>query len=74
MYNSIVSPGEKGEQGEEEWKVSDCLGRPEVVFLVKLICTAQWGGEGEEVQMEKCLAGDVGVTVVRGIWGGAGRC
>lgn len=35
-------------------------GQPEVVFLVNLICTPQRGGEGEEVQMEKCLVGDTG--------------
>lgn len=65
-------PRERKEQGKGEKDKSDCWGRPEVVFLVKLICTPQQGREGEEVQMEKCL---VGVEVlVGGMLGGAGRC
>lgn len=46
-----------------------------MVFLVKLICTSQWGGEEEEVQMEKCLVGDAGGG--DGGWdirGGTSRC
>ena len=35
-------------------------GRPEVVFLVRLICIPHQGGEGEEVQMEKCRVGEAG--------------
>lgn len=59
MYNSIMFPCEEKEQGEkkEEEEDSDGCGRPEVVFLVKIICVPQWGGEGEEVQMEICLVG-----------------
>lgn len=68
-------PRERKKQRKGEKDKSDCWGRPEVVFLVKLICTLQRGGEGEEVQMEKCLAGDMRVEVlVVGILGGAGRC
>lgn len=43
-----------------------------MVFLVKLICTSQWGGEGEEVQMEKCQVGDTGVEVMVGGISGVG--
>lgn len=50
-----------------------------MVFLVKLICTPEWGGEGHEVQMEKCLAVEaaVEVIVVVGGWdirGESSRC
>lgn len=38
--------------------------RPEVAFVVKLICTAQLRTVGDEVQMEKCLVGDTGVEVI----------
>lgn len=37
-------------------------GRPEVVFLVKLICTPQRGREEEEVQMEKISSGGGGAV------------
>lgn len=37
-----------------------------MVFPVKLIYTAASVREREEVQMEKCLAGDTGVEVVQG--------
>lgn len=67
--------GRWGEGDEEEEEESDCCGRPEVVFLVKLNCTPQWGEEGEEVQMEECLVGDTGGG--DGGWdirGGSSRC
>lgn len=38
--------------------------RPEVAFVVKLICTAKLRTVGDEVQMEKCLVGDTGVEVI----------
>lgn len=60
MFNNIVFPWEEEEQGGQEREESGSWGRPEVVFLVKLICKPQCGGEGDEVQMENCLVGDEG--------------
>lgn len=75
MYNSIMFPCKGEEQWGEEEKGSDGWGWLEVVFLVNRICTPQWGEVEAEVQMEKCLLGDVG----RGdggwdIRGGTSRC